>query len=103
SWTLAHLARKIGLDPSTSFATFTTGGSEANLTGVLSGLAHVFPGYAKGGVAAAGKAPVFYGSDQAHDSFVKVARITGLGENAFRRVRSDARQRLDVGDLRAAI
>ncbi|WP_394837329.1 pyridoxal-dependent decarboxylase [Pendulispora rubella] len=101
--TLAHLGRKIGLDPSTSFATFTTGGSEANLTGVLCGLAHAFPGYAKGGVAAAGKAPVFYGSDQAHDSFVKIARTTGLGENAFRRVRSDARQRLDVDDLVAQI
>lgn len=100
--TLDHLTKKIGFDAA-SFATFTTGGSEANLTGVLSALAHAFPRYAKEGLVAAAKEPVFYGSDQAHDSFVKTARITGLGEGAFRRVRSDARQRLDVNDLRAAI
>jgi aromatic-L-amino-acid/L-tryptophan decarboxylase len=97
--TLAYLSRRIGFTASDT-ATFTTGGSEANLTGVLLALASAFPDYPRGGLAAVSGRPVFYASDQAHDSFVKIARVTGLGEQALRRVRSDARQRLDVGDLR---
>ncbi|WP_394822444.1 pyridoxal phosphate-dependent decarboxylase family protein [Pendulispora albinea] len=109
--TLGYLARKIArasFDPTSSttahrFATFTSGGSEANLTGVLSALAHAFPRYGEEGIAAVGAQPVFYGSDQAHDSFIKIARMTGLGARAFCRVRSDDRQRMDVDALRAAI
>ena len=100
--TLAYLSRRLGFTASDT-ATFTTGGSEANLTGVLLALASAFPGYPKGGLAAVSGRPVFYASDQAHDSFVKIARVTGLGEQALRRVRSDARQRMEVGDLRQQI
>ena len=46
---------------------------------------------------------MFYASDQAHDSFLKIAHVTGLGRSALRRVRSDARQRLDIGALRRAV
>jgi aromatic-L-amino-acid decarboxylase len=88
---LGFFRERIGL-PETAFAGFTTGGSEANLTGVLAALASAFPRHPREGLA--GRQPVLYASDQAHDSFVKIARIVGLGERAVRRVPSDARQRM---------
>src|SRR4029453_17450195 len=88
---------------SDTMAMFTTGGSEANLTGVLLSLASAFPDYPHNGVASIGAPPVLYASEQAHDSFLKVARVPGIGERALRRVRSDERQRLDVGALREEI
>lgn len=97
---LEFFRERIGFPPAAS-GTFTTGGSEANLTGVLAALAAAFPRYAEEGVGPA--RPVFYVSDQAHDSFVKVARTVGLGGRAVRRVESDARQRMDVAALAAAI
>lgn len=99
--TLDHLRKRIGYPAGETSASFTTGGSEANLVGVLAGLSRACPRHADEGLA--GIRPVFYASDQAHDSFVKIAHITGLGRRAFRRVRSDARRRLDVEDLRRAI
>jgi aromatic-L-amino-acid decarboxylase len=98
--TLDFFRERIGLPPSAS-GSFTTGGSEANLTGVLAALAAAFPRYEDEG--AGGARPAFYVSDQAHDSFVKVARTVGLGGRAVRRVPSDARQRMDVVALAGAI
>lgn len=98
--TLDFLRTRIGLPPS-AFATFTTGGSEANLTGVLAALAAAFPRHPQDGLE--GVPAVLYASDQAHDSFVKIARTVGLGERAVRRVPSDARQRMDVDALCTAI
>jgi aromatic-L-amino-acid/L-tryptophan decarboxylase len=104
----AHIERRaleffrdrIGL-PASSSATFTTGGSEANLTGVLAALAAAFPRHGEDGLA--GARPTLYLSDQAHDSFVKIARTVGLGTRAVRRVASDARQRMGVPALADAI
>ena len=101
--TLAYLSRRLGFIELNATAMFTTGGSEANMTGVLLALASAFPDYPRDGLVGLAGRPVLYASDQAHDSFVKVARATGLGERALRRVRSDARQRLDVDDLRQQI
>jgi aromatic-L-amino-acid/L-tryptophan decarboxylase len=101
--TLAYLSQLVGFASADTMAMFTTGGSEANLTGVLLSLASAFPDYPHNGLASIGAPPVFYASDQAHDSFLKVARVTGIGERALRRVRSGERQRIDVGALREEI
>src|SRR4029079_3392741 len=50
-FTLRYLARASGFDPETMFATFTTGGLEANLSAVIVALAHRFPEYDRSGVA----------------------------------------------------
>jgi glutamate/tyrosine decarboxylase-like PLP-dependent enzyme len=100
---LDYLLGRVGIAPAEATASFTTGGSEANLTGVLAALSRAFPAAGEAGLAALPRAPVFYGSDQAHDSFVKIAHATGLGRAAYRRVRSDSSQRLDVDELRRAI
>jgi glutamate/tyrosine decarboxylase-like PLP-dependent enzyme len=98
--TLEFFRARIGL-PTSAFACFTTGGSEANLTAVLAALAARFPRHPEEGLA--GARAVFYVSDQAHDSFVKIARTAGLGARAVRRVQSDAGQRLDVDILESMI
>ena len=98
--TLEFFRERIGLPPAAS-GTFTTGGSEANLTGVLAALAAAFPRHPEDGLA--GARPTLYLSDQGHDSFVKIARTVGLGARAVRRVPSDARQRMDVDALAHAI
>jgi glutamate/tyrosine decarboxylase-like PLP-dependent enzyme len=100
--TLDHLRARVGFPPSAA-ATFTTGGSEANLTAVLAALAWAFPRYAAKGLTSLTVRPILYVSDQAHDSFVKIARTTGLGEEALHRVPSDQRQRMDIDALKRAI
>ncbi len=50
-----------------------------------------------------GERPTFYVSGEAHDSFVKAARMTGLGQRAARSVPVGDDLRLDVDALRAAI
>jgi aromatic-L-amino-acid/L-tryptophan decarboxylase len=83
--------------------TFTSGGAEANLTGLLVALERHFPEAGEHGLAAVGERPTFYVSGEAHDSFVKAARMTGLGRRAARPVPVDADLKLDAGALRAAI
>lgn len=100
---LAWFVRRVGLDPDDATAMFTSGGSEANHMAVLVALTRRCPGFAETGARGAPAAPVFYASDQAHDSLVKIAHASGLGRTALRRIASDASQRLDVGELRAAI
>lgn len=96
---LEFLCGCVGFDATTSYATFTSGGSESNLTGVLAALAHRFPGSGADGLASLPRRPAMYASDQAHESLAKVAHVAGLGRSSFRRVRCDGRGRLEVGEL----
>jgi aromatic-L-amino-acid/L-tryptophan decarboxylase len=100
---LDFFARRLGMDPQTSDATFTTGGSEANLTAVVAALAAAFPGFASEGLTGMTGLPVFYVSEHAHDSVIKIARVVGLGERAVRRVAADAEQRLDPAALERTV
>jgi glutamate/tyrosine decarboxylase-like PLP-dependent enzyme len=100
--TLSFFKRRLGL-PAEAAASFTSGGSEANLCGVLAALAAAFPGYLRDGLASIPERPALYVSDQAHDSFVKVARIAGLGDAALKRVPSDRHQRMRVDLARQMI
>jgi glutamate/tyrosine decarboxylase-like PLP-dependent enzyme len=84
--TLAALGRALGFDPDTTIAHFTSGGAEANMTGVLVSIAHVFPESAEEGVAAIEGRPTFYVSREAHHSFAKVGRMSGLGSGSVREV-----------------
>lgn len=100
---LAWFARRAGLDPQDVTAMFTSGGSEANHMAVLVALTRRLPGFADTGARGAAGSPVFYASDQAHDSFVKIAHACGLGRTALCRIASDPQLRLDVDQLRARI
>jgi glutamate/tyrosine decarboxylase-like PLP-dependent enzyme len=99
-FTLKYLMPYFGLDPAGAVANFTTGGAEANLSAVLCALTHRYPEYGDGGRLASVKAqPLIYVSQEAHDSFVKIAHITGLGRDALRVIPTDRRLKMDVGAL----
>ena len=96
--TLAWLAGKFGLPPRT-IASFTTGGAEANLSAVIAALTYTVPEYGEHGARSLSAAPVIYVSRGAHDSFHKIAHITGIGRRALRIVATDDDLRMDLADL----
>jgi glutamate/tyrosine decarboxylase-like PLP-dependent enzyme len=96
--TLGWLAAKFGLPPETS-ATFTTGGAEANLSAVVLALTRAFPEYGDRGLRAVHQAPTIYLTAQAHDSFNKIAHMTGIGRSSLRLVETDRNFRMDPEDL----
>jgi aromatic-L-amino-acid/L-tryptophan decarboxylase len=98
---LAFLAASLGLQGATG--TFTSGGAEANLTAVVVALERHFPEATEHGLVALDAQPTVYISTEAHDSFVKAARIAGLGHSAVRQLPTDSRLRLDASALRSSI
>src|SRR5207247_4909202 len=79
--TLAWLTGKFGL-PATTSASFTTGGAEANLSAVIVALTRAFPEYGDGGLRSLSASPTIYLTPEAHDSFSKIAHMTGIGRRA---------------------
>lgn len=100
---LAHLAERIGWSPRATAAHFTSGGQEANLVALTVALAHRFPSWREGGVRALDALPVLYVAGEGHHSFVKAARVAGLGDAAVRWVGVDEAHRMDVDQLVARI
>src|SRR5271154_2975860 len=65
---LGWLASRFGL-PADTLATFTSGGSEANLSAVTVALSHAFPEYGEHGLRSLSASPSLYLTDQAHNGF----------------------------------
>ncbi|MGH9587935.1 MAG: pyridoxal phosphate-dependent decarboxylase family protein [Acidobacteriaceae bacterium] len=100
--TLGWLTEKFGL-PSQAIATFTSGGSEANLTAIIAALTRSFPQYGERGLQALGGTPVLYLSREAHNGYNKLAHITGIGRAGIRSVPTDVKLRMDIKELRRMI
>jgi glutamate/tyrosine decarboxylase-like PLP-dependent enzyme len=83
--------------------TFTSGGNEANFSGMALALAHHFPNAMDEGVASLGGQPVMYASAESHHSLDKSAGLLGIGRKALRRVPVTARLQLDTAKLHQAI
>jgi glutamate/tyrosine decarboxylase-like PLP-dependent enzyme len=100
-----HLVRAFGrrFGYAEADGVFCSGGAEANHTALLAALTAAFPAFGAEGVRALDGAPTLYVSAEAHHSFLKAARLCGLGTAAVREVPVDAGLRLDVGALRAMI
>lgn len=96
--TLAWLAAKFGL-PQDSIATFTSGGSEANLTAVVVALTRAFPEYGEHGLRLLSGDPTIYLTEETHHGFNKIAHMAGLGRRSLRMVATDSNLKMDVGDL----
>jgi glutamate/tyrosine decarboxylase-like PLP-dependent enzyme len=96
--TLAWLAAKFGF-PRDSVGSFTSGGSEANLSAVTVAMTRRFPEYGNGGLRCLTRTPTIYLSDQAHNGFNKIAQMTGLGRSALRPVAIGPDLRMSVEDL----
>jgi glutamate/tyrosine decarboxylase-like PLP-dependent enzyme len=96
--TLAWLTGKFGL-PAATMASFTTGGAEANLSAVIAALTREFPEYGEGGLRCLPASPTIYVTREAHDSFNKIAHMTGLGRRALRTVATNRDFKMDLVDL----
>ena len=83
--------------------TFTSGGNEANFTGLALALASKFPNFIDDGAASLPGLPVFYASDEAHHSIDKSAGLLGIGRKALRRIPVNDRTQLDPIKLHAAV
>ena len=79
--------------------TFASGGAEANHTAVLVALRRAFPQIGRRGLRSLPALPTFYVSAEAHDSFAKAARISGLGDDGFREITVDRSLRLMPEEL----
>lgn len=101
--TLRCLVVSLGMNPEAASANFTSGGAEANLSAVLAAMAHRFPDAEDTGVAGLRSRPAIYVSGESHHSFVKIARMTGLGTGALREVPTTARFTLDPAVLSSRI
>jgi len=103
----AHLVRalagRLAYGPGTADGCFTSGGAEANHTALLTALTDAFPAFGSGGARAVAAQPVLYVSLDAHDSFLKAARLCGIGTDAVRAIAVDDAFRMDVGALVARI
>jgi glutamate/tyrosine decarboxylase-like PLP-dependent enzyme len=102
-----HLIRalggRFGFDPGRVEGTFTSGGAEANHTALSTALTRAFPEVGRRGLLALRSQPVLYVSPEAHHSFLKAARLAGLGTEAVREVKVDSRLRMVPEDLAARI
>ena len=98
-WALRALAGRIGYEPDTTSAHFTSGGQDSNTTAVVAALTHAFPAVRDGGVRALPGQPTLYVSEEGHHSFVKAAHIAGLGRDAVRWVPVGGDLRMDVPAL----
>jgi aromatic-L-amino-acid decarboxylase len=96
--TLNWLAAKFGL-PADSTATFTSGGTEANLTSVIVALTKAFPDYGEYGLRHLSAQPAIYLTEETHHSFSKITHMTGLGRRALRMIKTDHQLKMNLEDL----
>ena len=83
--------------------TFTSGGNEANFSGLALALAAHFPDAVENGVASIGGAPIFYASAESHHSLDKSAGLLGIGRKALRRVPLTDNLQMDPAQLDEAV
>ncbi len=86
-----------------ALGTFTSGGNEANFSGLALALAAKFPDSVEDGVASIGAQPVLYASSESHHSLDKSAGLLGIGRRALRRVPVNDCVQLDPQALDRAI
>lgn len=101
--TLGWIAQRIGW-PSDKFGgTFTTGGTEANLSALALALVRHYPQAPDEGLFGLEKSPTIYASAEAHHSLEKSLALLGLGRKALRRIPVNERAEIDMAALRGAI
>jgi glutamate/tyrosine decarboxylase-like PLP-dependent enzyme len=87
---------QFGYNPTKLDGTFTTGGAEANRTAILTALTQAFPEFANKGVRRLKKQPTLYVSTESHHSFIRGARVCGLGTDAVRQIPVNNALQMDV-------
>lgn len=100
---LRSFGRRFGYDPASTDGTFASGGAEANHTALLTALVRAFPEYAQKGARALPRQPALYVSAESHHSFLKAARLSGIGTDAVREIEVDEGLRMRTDALAARI
>jgi aromatic-L-amino-acid decarboxylase len=100
--TVRWIGERFGWQPPFD-GTFTSGGNEANFSGLALALASQFPSSIEDGIASIGAQPLVYASDEAHHSLDKSIGLLGLGRKALRRVPVTDRVQLDLDALQQFI
>jgi len=90
---IRSVAQRVGFPPGAG-GHFTSGGSEANYTGMLCALTRAHPAFASDGARAFPGQPVFYTSRECHGSWVKIAHQVGIGRSAAHHVSTDGQGRM---------
>jgi glutamate/tyrosine decarboxylase-like PLP-dependent enzyme len=100
--TVRWMAERVGW--SSDFGgTFTSGGNEANFSGLALALAAKFPSAIEEGVAAIGGPPVVYASTESHHSLDKSAGLLGIGRKSLRRIPVNDKLQMDPAQLEDTI
>jgi aromatic-L-amino-acid decarboxylase len=100
---IRYLGTRLGLPGDAVGGSFTSGGTEANHTGLLLSLTRAFPRFVAEGARALPGRPLVYASEEAHDSIIRITQACGLGRDALRGVPVDDRLKLDVAALEQAL
>src|SRR5579864_620589 len=100
--TIRWIGERVGW-PGEFNGTFTTGGNEANFSGLALALASKFPTAIEEGVATIQGQPVAYASAESHHSLDKSAGLLGIGRRALRRIPLNENLQLDPAQLERAI
>ena len=101
-YTLGWLAEKFGL-PKNSIATFTSGGTEANVSAFVVALTRAFPDYGEHGLRHLNATPSIYLTAEAHHGYNKIAHMTGLGRRALRIIATGSDLKMDLNELRRRV
>src|ERR1700736_1489365 len=100
--TVRWIGERVGW-PGEFNGTFTSGGNEANFSGLALALAFKFPDAIEEGVAAIGSQPLLYAAAESHHSLDKSAGLLGIGRKALRRIAVNEAAQLDPQKLDEAI
>jgi glutamate/tyrosine decarboxylase-like PLP-dependent enzyme len=100
--TLRWIGERVGWSGAFN-GTFTSGGNEANFSGLALALAAKFPDAIEEGVAIIGAKAVVYASLESHHSLDKSAGLLGIGRNALQRVAVNEQLQMDPAALKTAI
>jgi aromatic-L-amino-acid/L-tryptophan decarboxylase len=101
--TLGWIAERVGWQRNQFGGTFTSGGTEANLSALAIALTRRYPQAADNGLVGLGKQPVVYASSEAHHSLEKSLGLLGLGRKALRRIPVNDAAEIDLLALEQAI
>lgn len=82
-------ANRFGYPEGTASGSFTSGGAEANHTGLLAALNSAFPTFGDQGARSLPGPPVFYVTEETHHSFAKAAKLCGIGGEAVVKIPLD--------------
>jgi glutamate/tyrosine decarboxylase-like PLP-dependent enzyme len=93
AWLVRYLAARLGLSAPVA-GSFTSGGAEANAQAMHLAMTRAFPAFGDRGWRGVDAAPVLYASEQSHDTWFKIAHVTGVGREAVRVVPIDADLRM---------